>query len=61
VSVVVNEFEVVTAPTAVPAGMSTGHPGADPAGQHRPDPWAAVEVAEGQRRLAERMARLEAH
>jgi len=55
-SVVVNEFEVVTAPTE-----SRPAPGAGTAAQQAPGPWAALDVAAGQRRLAERAARLEAH
>lgn len=66
-SVVVNEFEVVTAPTAGvgPGGQAPGQPtqqagGGAPAGP-APSPWAALETATAQRRLAERAARLEAH
>ena len=55
-SVVVNEFEVVTAPTGAqpaPAGPTTAPP-------PQQGPWAALEVAESQRRLAERASRLAA-
>ena len=57
-TVVVNEFEVVPAPSAA-TGPGTAGPQAppEPRGQ---GPWAALEVAEGQRRLAERAERLEA-
>lgn len=54
-SVVVNEFEIVPSPPTRPQGDSTPTESSKPQ-----DPWAAVLVAEGQRRLAERAERLEA-
>lgn len=58
-SVVVNEFEVVTAPGAVPP--AAGSPGAVPgASTESPGPWAALQAADAQRHLAERAARLAA-
>ena len=56
-SVVVSEFEVVTAPNESRPAAGAG----SAAQQQAQGPWAARDVAEGQRRLAERAARLEAY
>jgi hypothetical protein len=67
VSVVINEFEVVPSSLAQLPGAASptaagGQQGATGASDGpATGPWAAFEIAQGQRRLAERAARLEAH